>query len=341
MELRTFKKKINEGDIPGVCLFFGSEEYLKDHYLKMIRRKTVAQGSEQFNSIVLHEGCELQHIADACETMPVFSTKKLVVVRNSGAFARANTALSEGLPRLVAGLPSYINLVFNERDADSRLKTTKAVKKNGCVLKFDFQAPGTLVKWVVQTLGKMGKKIDYAAASKLVEYSRQEMYAILEEMHKVAAYTEDSSDTITINDIESVCTKSIKSRIFDLTDAIAARNRKRAFELLEEMTASREPVPLILFLIARQIRQILQMKHMLKKGTGRNQAAGRLKVPVFVVSKLIKQSKSFKTDELKDILKKCLNTDCSIKTGLIADITALQLLVADIAGKVKKANPFT
>ena len=52
---------------------------------------------------------------------------------------------------------------------------------------------------------------------------------------------------MTVEDIEKLCTKSIKSRVFDLIDAISERNVDTALKLLNDMIILKEPFPKILF----------------------------------------------------------------------------------------------
>jgi DNA polymerase-3 subunit delta len=91
------------------------------------------------------------------------------------------------------------------------------------------------------------------------------MNEILNEINKLVSYS-GNREKIGILDVRKVCTKSIKSRIFDLTDAVAEKNRTKAFKILEDMVILKEPMPRILFMITRQLRHVLEMKLLIMLG---------------------------------------------------------------------------
>ena len=204
-----------------------------------------------------------------------------------------------------------------------------AVEGSGKVVEFPMQKPEDLVKWIAAVLSEKGRQIDTRTAYQLIEYSDLGMGSIQNELDKLVLYTE-GRDSITIDDVENVTTKSLKVRIFDLTDAVAQKRGDDALRLLDEMLQQREPVARILFMISKQFRQMLEVKLLLEDGIDRRQIPGTLAMHPFAASKLVEQSKKFKIDDLKDIVQLCLTTEDDIKTGKMGDRTALELLIAKI-----------
>lgn len=332
MDLKTLKKDIVTGNIPHVCLFYGEEDYLKEYYLGMIEKKVVAAGTEQFNKIILEEPNSVETIKNACETLPVFSDRKLVVVRKSGLFAKSTKkpAGTGEFAELLKEFPGHTYLVFLEKDIDKTLSAASAVKKYGVIIEFNYLKPNELVEWVITVIRKKGKEISRSNACLLVEYCSQDMFGILNELDKLVAYTGGPGDVITEEAIKAVCTRSIKSRIFDLTDAVAARDCGSALKVLDEMLMLKEPVSRILFMIARQARQLIQVKSLKKEGLGKEQVASRLKLHPYIALKMLKQSEGFGEDELKELLKKCHEADYLIKSGQVEERTAAELLLSEI-----------
>ena len=71
---------------------------------------------------------------------------------------------------------------------------------------------------------------------------------------------------ITEEDIDAVCITQVTNKIFDMITAIANRQTKKAMDLYEDLLTLKEPSMRILFLIARQFNQILQVSN----GAGEN-----------------------------------------------------------------------
>lgn len=340
MSIDALKLDIKKRELRTLYLFYGQEEYLKKCYLDAMEKILLKDGFREFNRVVMEGRVDLRNLADNCETLPVFSEKKLVIVKNSGLFKagardakRGKGKPGKGKPDQDAlldclqNVPQHICLVFYEEEIDKRLKTVDIFKKNGLIVEFAYLKPAELVNWVSREFKSRGKSIDFRTASFLVDSCEQGMNEILNEINKLALFIGER-DRVTEEDIEKVCTKSVKSRIFDLTDAISEKRSTQAMRILNELMMMKEPLPRILFMITRQFRQILEMKLMTEKGLSPGEAASKLGIMPYVAGKVFKQAKSFSVEELKAAMKKCLDLDEAVKTGRMNDRIATEMLIA-------------
>lgn len=334
MSIDTLKEEIKSNELRNLYLFYGEEEYLKKYYLESIDKIILKDDLTGLNKIVLEGKAEASRIVEACETMPVFSEHKLVIVKNSGAFkSKKDTgkqSIKDELLEYLNNIPPFTCLVFYEEEIDKRLKLVDIIKKKGLIVEFPYQKPNELVKWVVKAFKSNGKEIDASTASFLVDISESGMTEILNEINKVVLFLGERSK-VGSDDIRKVCTKSIKSRIFDLTDAIAERNITAALKLLNDMIILKEPLPKILFMIARQLRHILEMKLLYNEGMGMKEACSKIGITPYAGSKVLKQAASFSIDKLKSAIEETLELDLAIKTGRINDRTATEILICKLA----------
>lgn len=335
MSIDVLKDDIKNSKFKKLYLFYGHEEFLKKYYLESIEKAILENDLSAMNKIVLEGKFDIGKIEEACETMPVFSEKKLVLVKNSGLFKSGKDgakqqSTKDQLIDYLKNLPSYTVLVFYEEEIDKRLKTVDVVKKNGLVLEFSFQKPAELVKWVTKALDSHKKDISVEDASYLIEICEQGMTEILNEANKLVMFVGDRS-RITAEDIEKVCIKSVKSRIFDLTDAVAEKNLDKALKLLNDMIILREPLPKILFMITRQLRHVLEMKLLNMEGMNIKDACAKIGITPYAGGKVSSQAKRFTTDKLKEGIKEAFELDLAIKTGRINDRVAAELLINKLA----------
>lgn len=340
MSLDILKDDIKNKKIRKLYLFFGPEEFLKKYYMESIEKLLLSNELKALNRIVLEGRQDAGKLTDYCETLPVFSDRKIVIVKNSGLFKSKKKDGDEKKSRIppqndelatfLQDLPGYVCLIFYETDVDKRLKALDVVKKNGLVVEFGYQKPDELIRWVLRKFKASGREIDLNTAAKLVESCEQGMTEILNEIEKLLAYTNDRHD-ITSEDIEKVCTKSIKSRIFDLTDAIAEKKSSRALGLLNDMIILKEPVPKILFMIARQFRQILQVKLLHEEGCGLSEIATRMGISSYIAGKILKQASNFSQSKLKKAVETSLELDLAVKTGRLEDRSAAELLIIEFS----------
>lgn len=338
--LELLKEDVKTARLRNVYLFHGPEEYLKKYYLDSMEKLLLQDELKTLNRIVLDGRTDVYRIMDNCETMPVFSEKKLVIVRNSGLFkakksaegkeekkkAGKSTGDKEDLISCIQSLPDYTCLVFYEEEVDKRLKAVDAVKKKGLVVEFPYQKPMELVKWVTRVVKSHKKEIDPQAAAQLVDSSEAGMTELLNEISKVVLYA-GNKPVITGDDIHRVCSRSVKSKIFDLTDAVAEKNASRAVKLLDDMVVLKEPLPKVLFMLARQFRQVLEMKLLRDSGVSVDEAARRIGVTPYAAGKLAKQAGAFGKERLQEAIKECLDLDVALKTGRIRDRVAAEILV--------------
>lgn len=336
MSLDILKEQIKSNRFKNIYLFYGKEEYLKKLYLESIENKIIGSNMKDINKIVMEGKVDIGKLSDNCETAPLFSEKKLVIVKNSGIFKASKKGDSEkkdgnkdSLIMLMQNIPAYTCLIFVEEEVDKRLKVIDVIKKNGLVVEFQYLKPPELVKWVIKLFRSKNKNISQELASIIVNNCDQGMVEIYNEVEKLILYL-DKKETVSAEDIEKVCIKSIKSRIFDLTDAIAAKDRTKAFAILEEMVVLKEPMPKILYMIARQFSQLLSMKLLSHSGIDINDAAAKIGVTPYIAGKIMRQSRQFDLNVLKRVVEESLELDVAVKTGRINDRVAVEMLLAGI-----------
>jgi len=85
----------------------------------------------------------------------------------------------------------------------------------------------------------------------------------------------------------------------------------------------------ILFLIARQFNQILQVKELMGKGMDKSTIASKLKLAPFVAGKIMLQAKSFTKEQIFSYVNLCVDAEEAVKTGKLADRLAVELLIAN------------
>lgn len=337
MSLEILKKQIKENKLQNIYLFYGAEEYLVKYYINAITKLIADDDNKELNCISFDGKTDVDTIIANCETLPIFSDKKLVIAKNSGLFKSKKgdadnsgsdkKATKDKLSEYLENMPPYTCLILVETDIDKRLKLVNAIKKYGLILELGFQKPPDLVKWVIKVFKSYNKSIEQMPASYLVENSEYSMTELLNEIEKIVNFVGDKNQ-ITINDIEMVCIKTIKSRIFDLTDAVSEGNISKALILLNDMAALKEPMQKVLFMIIRQIRMVYRIKLLRQKGMRDELVTKQMGLTPFVASKVMKISRNLDINILEKAMYYSLELDESIKTGKITDRIAIELLIA-------------
>ena len=147
------------------------------------------------------------------------------------------------------------------------------------------------------------------------------------ELEKLICYTM-GREVITKEDVEAVGTVHVTNRIFEMVTAIVAGNTRKAMDLYEDLLTLKEPPITIMFLIAKQFNQLLQVKELAGKGAQKGEIASKVKVPPFVAGKLIAQARAFSREQILSYVEFCVESEEAVKTGRLSDRLAVELLIA-------------
>lgn len=132
---------------------------------------------------------------------------------------------------------------------------------------------------------------------------------------------------VTAADIQAVCTTQTTNKIFDMVRAVTEKNQKRALDLYYDLLTLREPPMRILFLLAKQFRQICLTKKLSQEGLSQTEIASKLGVPSFVVRNLASCARSYTVEELENAVRDFVDAEEAVKTGTLGDVLSVELLI--------------
>lgn len=346
----TFLKKLEQGQVAPVYLFFGEEDYLRRQAVSELSKRLLQEESAQFNcDLVDGEETSLEKVVSLAGAPPFLSSRRLVVVRHAPYFAgrgkkaaaaaspaeeETKETLSSGEKTLLAYLqnPAATTcLVFETgHPVDQRKKLFKAVQKAGQAVEFTCLKNEELNRWLLKQAGRAGKKIAPATAELIIRRVGRSMSLLNSELEKLIAYTGERA-VITKEDVQQVTVRLVEESIFAVVDALGERRAKKALAGVRDLVFAGEPPPAILAMIARQFRLLLQAKELAARGAAQPaQISKELGVPPFVGKKILAQSNNFSFEQLAKALKYLLDLDVAIKTGKQDFYPAVEKLVLSL-----------
>lgn len=320
--MQTLNQDIKERTFKPVYLLFGDEPYLVSNYKKKLREAIAGDDTMNFNYFE-GKAPDVKEILSLADTMPFFAERRLILIDGSGFFKGAPEELIGYLPQM----PDTTCMIFCENEVDKRNRLYKKVKELGYAAELNKQDSGQLMKWAAGILTRDGKKITRQVMEYFLERTGDDMENIRTELEKLICYTM-GREVITKEDVEAIGTVHVTNRIFEMVSAIVAGNTKKAMDLYEDLLTLKEPPMRILFLIARQFNQLLQVKELAGKGMDKGAIASRLKVPPFAAGKLINQAKVFSKEQILSYVELCVESEEAVKTGRLSDRMAVELLIA-------------
>lgn len=302
---------------------FRSRQKLKeiiDHY------REIHKSGLNLNYFDLKES-NFEAFSDEIKTNSMFSEKKLFVLKNANANKDFKNSFLKN-QKMFADLKDVI-LFYEEGDSDD--KFSKVLKEMGKSQEYSLLGGEKLKNWIQKELKKYQAKISPEGLQELADSVGSDLWQMNNEIKKLASYK--AGLLIGKEDVNILVKPKIESDIFKTIDALALKDKKRAFQLLKAHLEKGDSPLYLLSMINFQFRNLI----LVKSCQSRNQFPGnyidlakKLGIHPYVARKTTMQASRFSFEELKKIYKIIFQTDLSIKTGKLLPEAALELFVAAI-----------
>ncbi len=332
--MKTLKKNWKNHEFSRCYLFYGAETYLIREYEAALTKAILPEGAEMMNHDIFEEKrATAAAIMDAAETLPFLNEKRLVTVRNSEFFQKAGRKEEgEKLKGFLADLPETICLLFIEEKAEKTNGLYKAVVKYGQVVEFKKPTEKDLGTWIKKRCKENGMGMSEGVLNLFLQTVDHDMKNIDGELQKLMAYKGEETE-IKAEDIRAVCTVSLEARVFDLVRAVAEKRPEKAVQIYHTLLSMKESPYMVLSLITRQFRLILETMLLSQSGMTNDAIGARLEIRDFAVKEYLRQSKRFSAEGWKHAVRDCLQVDLDIKSGKAAEETAVELLIMKYSGE--------
>ncbi len=334
LDYLTLFKELKEKKIGTLYLFEGEEEYTKDRALDRLKESAVGNAFPEMNYTVLKDPAPDDLIA-AAETVPFMADRRVVVVRECSLLQGKpqtydESAALEKLDKYLPAIQDSGTVVFFARGkTDGKRRMKKMLQKYAACVDFVRPDDTYLLKWIAAELKKRGKSIRRETAQFFWFNCGREMYLLLSEMEKLAAYLQDREE-VTREDILTVCVRSREARVFDLADALLSGRGQEAFEIKKDLCRMGEEPVFLLSLLGEQCRRVYYTGEMRREGQSSQIIAARLSIPEFAAKAAMRLCGGFDREDLKRMCDACTETEYAIKSGQTDDDAALEMLLLRI-----------
>lgn len=329
MEYAEVVDRIKQGRIAPVYLLYGPQSFMIEAVVGALREAVEAHKHGTF-ACETFQGDEDHgsRIAAAAREIPMLVPRRLIVVREAQALA----ARQESVEALVAYLerpsPTTI-LALCAPTFDARTRLAKKAAEVGVVLRADKVTLRELSPFVRHHGRALGVDLSPDAVAALLDACGDDLAALHDGVSKLALYVEPGRPA-TAEDVQAVVAPSRQHSVFELVDAIGARDTARAFELVQRLADQGEPPLKVLGLFGRQIRQLIDLK------SGRHDSPRLAGLRDFVREKVQAQADRFSMRDLVRALGALHRTDLALKSKAFGRESegprALEALVIEIAG---------
>ena len=302
-------------------------------------------------------------------TLPFFGGEKLVWLRNAnfladtvlGRSATVADALEALQKTLIEGLPDGVKFLLSAIEPDKRRTFYKALGKLCDIEVFDKvdssrggweEAAGSLIE--SRARGR-GLRLGTEAVELLAMLTGGDSRQVDNELEKIDLFMGPDRRNATVEEVRALVPLSRAGVIFELGNALAARETGRCFALVEQLLKQGESaVGILLVAIVPTVRSLLLVKDLMQRhrlkppqapwffGSTLNalplEATGHLPrkkdgtINAFALGLAAMHARKFEVAELRDLLEACLTANVRLVTTGLDE----RVVLAELIGRVAK-----
>src|SRR5579872_4329711 len=194
---------------------------------------------------------------------------------------------------------------------------------------------GEAVRWVSDYCAGRDVKIEADGARELVDALGGDMMMISNELEKLMLYV-GARNRITLGDVETMVLAAKQRSLYELTDAISAKDRGRALEVLDAILSSGEGEEAAIghiYMLAKTFRQMLVILERNVRDQRMLWAAlwQGFRVPPFAADDIIKQARRYKSRrDLTRAIRLVAKADLALRSNPVSKRMVLERLVIDL-----------
>jgi DNA polymerase-3 subunit delta len=316
-------------------LFTGEETFLLNQQVSSWKEAFKKRFEGDLNLATIDGAAtEESEIISQIETMPFLAEKRLIFIENLPEAAKASAKddekeddeekSSKGGQKILDYLnkiPESSVVVFVQPKPDKRKSLYKKLVQLGELKEFNPLTGAALNQWIRQQAAAYKVPIDPGTTGYLVEQVGENLWRLDHELQKLSSYT--AGRPVTRDAIDDLVIPTLEANIFHLTDALGAKDHRKAIQNLHRVMAAGENLRQTFYMVVRQFRLLLQVAGYLSNypNTNPQSLAASLKMHPFVARNTLGQVKRFNMPELKTAYRKLLDLDLAMKTSKIQTTT--------------------
>ncbi len=204
---------------------------------------------------------------------------------------------------------------------------------------------GEAVRWLTDYCSTQEVKIDADAAREMVDALGGDMMMISGELEKLLLYVTEKK-RITLGDVETMVLAAKQRSLYELTDAISAKDRVKSLAVLDALLSTAEGEEAAighLYMLAKTFRQMLVILERNVRDQRMLWAAlwQGFRVPPFAAEDIIRQARRYKSKrELTRAIRLVAKADLALRSNPVSRRMVLEKLVLDLTAEPRIESPW-
>jgi len=280
-----------------------------------------------------------------CNALPFMDPVRLIIVEgllglfdtgNAGP-RRSRTRTSrrslgpwEELPEQLSNIPPTTHLILQDGPINKSNPLLAILSPISELHPVESPTRDTLSRWIKDRALSKGSNINPAAIRLLSDLIGNDLWALDSELEKLCLYA--NSESIEEHHVTDLVSQVKEANIFNAVDSIINKSPGPALTFLKQLQKDGNDSSYIITMIARQVRLIALTRDLLNQGASQNTIGTKLGInSQFVLKKTLDQASRYSDSQVRYCYESLLNSDLSIKRGLMSSDFALELLTHELS----------
>ncbi|HVX48844.1 MAG TPA: DNA polymerase III subunit delta [Chitinophagaceae bacterium] len=223
----------------------GDEPYFIDQVVDYAEHHILSESEAGFNLTIFYgRDADWATVVNACRRYPMFAERQVVLIKE----AQHMRDIEKLEPYVENPLSSTVLVVaYKEKKVDGRSKFSKVIKDKGEIFSTKKLYDNQLPEWVNNMVQHHGLSINQKALMLVVDHIGNDLSRLQNEIEKLAVNLKGRK-TITEEDVEEFIGISKEFNVFELQDAIAAKNLPKAIRIIQYFRSNPKAGPIQLLL---------------------------------------------------------------------------------------------
>ena len=335
-----FRKKAKSG-LSGAYLFFGDEDYLKAHAIKVAESTVCSDPSfAVFNYMKLDATAySADALIDALTPLPMMADKKLVTIDGLNFSALKQREVDELITALenfseydynvlIISVPSDMLDVGNLPKRPSQL--LERLRKVITPVHFEKISGEKLCAWVEKHFASGGVKASREVCRELIEYSGKSMFTLSSETEKISCYLlSHGRDTVTRDDVYEIANPEISAEAFELANALTDGRYADALKALSVEKFRRTDPVILMGEVSKTICELMTVKVLLESGYSAKEISTSINMNEYKARRICTSAAAKSKKKIEKALLLCSEADLALKTSA-KDYQAIERLICSL-----------
>lgn len=277
----------------------GEEEFFIDHVIQYAEHRILTESEAGFNQTVFYgRDTAWTEVVNASRRYPMFAERQVVILKEAQSM-RDIEKLETYVDKPLASTLLFV--AYKGKKVDGRTRLAKLLKEKAVMLTTKKLYDNELPSWTMGLVKSKGYDISNKALMLLIDHIGNDLSRLSNEIDKLVVNLSGRKN-ITEDDIETFVGISKEFNVFELQQAIAARDLYRAVRIIQYFGANPKagPLPLIFPSLYNYFSKVL----MIYAAPSRDEkaVASALGVSPFFVKDYLATANRFSHHEIEKLL---------------------------------------